>query len=139
MLGRIDAVVPAGEHRDRSGRKRRTVRRRVDAAREARDHGEAGLAELACDALGEFHAGAGGVARTDDGDHRQRERRRLAADCHEGRRVVDHLQPRRIAGFAQRHERDKIERPWSEPGPLACLISGPRKWLNWPGPNPATL
>ena len=106
MLGRIDAVVPAGEHRDRSGRERSAVRRRVDAAREARDHGEAGLAELACDALGEFHAGAGGVARTDDGDHRQRERRRLAADCHEGRRVVDHLQPRRIAGFAQRHERD---------------------------------
>jgi hypothetical protein len=61
MLGRIDAVVPAGEHRDRSGRKRRTVRRRVDAAREARDHGEAGLAELACDALGEFHAGAGAL------------------------------------------------------------------------------
>ena len=31
MLGRIDAVVPAGEHRDRPGRKRRTVRRRVAA------------------------------------------------------------------------------------------------------------
>jgi hypothetical protein len=106
MLGRIDAVVPAGEHRDRSGRKRRTVRRRVDAAREARDHGEAGLAELARDPLGEFHAGAGGVARTDDGDHRQRERRRQAADRHEWRRIVDHLQPRRVAGFAQGHERD---------------------------------
>ena len=51
MLGRIDAVVPAGEDRDRSGRKRRAVRRRVDAAREAGDHGEAGLAELARDAL----------------------------------------------------------------------------------------
>jgi hypothetical protein len=44
--------------------------------------------------------------RTDDGDHRQRERRRLAADRHEGRRIVDHLQPRRVAGFAQGHERD---------------------------------
>ena len=39
-------------------------------------------------------------------DHRQRERRRLAADRHERRRIVDHLQPRRIAGFAQGHERD---------------------------------
>ena len=33
-------------------------------------------------------------------------RRRLAADRDERRRVVDHLQPRRVAGFAQGHERD---------------------------------
>ncbi len=47
------------------------VRRRVDAARQSGDDDEAGFAEIARDRICEFRAGGGGVARADDGDHRQ--------------------------------------------------------------------
>ena len=58
MLGRIDVVVAAGEHRDGAGREACAMRRGVDAARQPGDDGKAGLAELARDPLGEFRARA---------------------------------------------------------------------------------
>ena len=42
VLGRIDAVVAAGQHRDGAGRQTRAVRGGVDAAREAGDDAETG-------------------------------------------------------------------------------------------------
>jgi len=58
MLGRIDAILAAGEHRDRSGRETCRVRGRIDAARQPRDDRETGFAELARDPLGEFQSRA---------------------------------------------------------------------------------
>ena len=52
MLGRIDAVLAAGEHGDRPGCETGAMRRRVDAARQPGDDGKAGLAEFAGDAAG---------------------------------------------------------------------------------------
>ena len=47
VLGRIDVVVAAGQHRDGAGREARAMRGGVDAAREAGHDDEAGVAELA--------------------------------------------------------------------------------------------
>ena len=69
-------------------------------------NGEAGLAELVRDPLGEFQPRTRSVARADDRHHRQRQRARIAADGDQRRRIVDHLQARRIVGFAQRHQGD---------------------------------
>ena len=49
MLGRIDTVLAAGEHRDRSGRKACGMRGRVDAAREPGGNGEPGFVVLVHD------------------------------------------------------------------------------------------
>ena len=52
MLGRIDTIVTAGEHRNRSGREAGAVGGGVDAARQPGDDGEAGFAKLARDPSG---------------------------------------------------------------------------------------
>ena len=70
VLGRIDVLMAAGEHRDGAGGEAGTVRRRIDAAGKPGDDGKAGLAKLTRQSLGELHAGRRRVARTDDGDHR---------------------------------------------------------------------
>jgi hypothetical protein len=56
--------------------------------------------------LGELDAGGGGVARADQRDHVCAQHLGLAAHAEERRRVVDHPESRRIAGLAQRHERN---------------------------------
>ena len=66
MLGRIDDVEAAGEHRDRAGAEARLVSGRVDAARKARDDGEPGRAELGGKHARELDAGGGGLPRADD-------------------------------------------------------------------------
>jgi hypothetical protein len=71
MLRRIDAVLPAGEHRNRSGGEACRVRRSVDAARQPGDDSETGFAEFAGNPLGEFQLRAGGVTRADARHHRQ--------------------------------------------------------------------
>jgi hypothetical protein len=76
----------------------------VDSAREAGHDGKARGAEVACEPLGETHAGRRGVARADDGDHRQRQRRDPAAHRNERWGVVDHLQAARIIRLAQRDQ-----------------------------------
>ena len=103
---RIDAVMAAGEHRDRAGREARAMRGGIDAARETRDDDEAGVAEIARQPLGEPHAGRRGIARADDRDHRQGERRGVAAHRKQRRRVVDHLQAQRIVRLADATRRD---------------------------------
>ena len=89
-------MVPVGEARAVGGG--------VDAAGKAGDDDEAGVAEIARQPLGEFDAGGGGVARADDRDHRTGERGGIAAHRDQRRRVVDHLQPRRIVRLAERDE-----------------------------------
>jgi hypothetical protein len=105
VLRRIDAVVAAGEHGDRARGETAAVGGGVDAACQAGDHGEAGVAEVAREPLGEAQAGSRGVARADNGDRRQVERRRPPAHRQERRGVVDHLQAARIVGLAQRDQR----------------------------------
>ena len=68
VLGRIDAIMPAGQHRDGSGPQRRLVGARVDAPGEARHHHVPGFSQLSRQALGEGQAGRGRVARSDHGD-----------------------------------------------------------------------
>ena len=104
MLRRIDPVVAAGQHRDRAAFDRGAMRGLIDAARQARDDDEAGLAEIARQLAGEFQPGAGGVARADDRDHRPHQRVGRAAHAEQGRRIVERRQPRRIGGFARRDQ-----------------------------------
>jgi hypothetical protein len=104
MFVRVDMIVPAGEHRDRSGREAPAVGGRVNAAREAGRDREACRAEIARQPFGEADARRRCIARADDGDHRQAEDGGIAADGQERRGVVDHLQPARIIRLAQRHQ-----------------------------------
>ena len=106
MLGRIDPVVAAGQHRDRAACDRGAMRGLIDAARQPRDDDKAGVAEIARQLACEFQAGAGGVAGADDRDHRPHQRLRRAAHAEQGRRIVERRQPRRIGGFARRDQRD---------------------------------
>ena len=106
MLGRIDAVMTAGQYRHRAAVDAGAMRRLVDAAREPGGDDEAGLAEVARQPLGEFEPGAGGIARADDGDHRPRQHLKRAAHAEQRRRVIDQRQPRRIAGLTRRHQAD---------------------------------
>jgi hypothetical protein len=106
VFGRIDAVMTARQHRDGAGRKTGAMGCGVDAARQPRYGAETGLTEVARQPLCEFDAGGRSVARGDDGDQRPRQHRALAAHRQQRRRVVDHLQPRRIIRFAERDEAD---------------------------------
>jgi hypothetical protein len=58
------------------------------------------------DFLRKLQPGAGSVARADNRHHRHRQRPNIPTERHQRRRVVDHLQPQRIVGLAQSHERD---------------------------------
>ena len=75
VLGRIDVVDAAGQHGHGAGRERRLVRRRVDAAGEARGDDEAGRADAGREQAGELLAGGRAVAGADDGDHRPGQQR----------------------------------------------------------------
>ena len=61
MFGRIDPVLAAGQYRDGPAFETGAMRRCVDAARQPGDNGEAGLAELVRDPLGEFQPGTRGA------------------------------------------------------------------------------
>ena len=104
VLGRIDPILAAGEHGDGAGRQAGAVRGRIDAAGEPGDHGEAGFAQAARQLLGDLDAGGRSIARADDRHRGLRQRRVMAADGKERRRVVDHLQPPRIGALADRNE-----------------------------------
>jgi hypothetical protein len=104
VLGWIDAVTATGQHRDGAGRQTRAMGGGIDAARQPRYGAKAGRAQVARQPLGEFDAGRRGVARADDGDQRVRQYGELAAHRQQRRRVVDHLQTRRIIRLAERDE-----------------------------------
>ena len=69
ILRRIDDVHAAGHHRDGADRQRRLMGGRIDAARQARDDHQPGIAQFARQNAGEFARQRRGVARADDGDH----------------------------------------------------------------------
>ena len=98
--------MTAGQHRHGAAREAGAMRRLIDAARQPRGDDKTGVAEIARQRAREFEAGAGGVARADDGDHRPHQHLKRAAHAEQGRRIVEHGQPRRIAGFARRHQAD---------------------------------
>lgn len=106
MLRRIDAVMAAGEHRDRAACDARAMRRLVDAARQPRNDDEAGFAKIVRDRAREFQPGGGGVARADNGNHRPHHGFKLAAHAEQGRRIVERRKPRRIARFFGRKQGD---------------------------------
>jgi hypothetical protein len=98
--------MAAGQHRDGAGRQTGAMGGGVDAARQARYGAEACRAQVARQPLSEFDAGRRSVARADDGDQRPRQHGELAAHREQRRRVVDHLQARRIIQLAERDEVD---------------------------------
>ena len=98
--------MAAGQHRDGAGRKTGAMGGGVDAARQPRYGAKTGRAQIARQPLGEFDAGRGSVARADDGDQRPRQHGEFATHRQQRRRVVDHLQPRRIIRLAERDEVD---------------------------------
>ena len=83
----------------------------IDAARQSRGNDKTGVAEIARQRAGEFEAGAGGIARADDRDHGPHQHLERAAHAEQRRRIVEHRQPRRIAGFARREQAD-AESAW---------------------------
>jgi hypothetical protein len=56
VLGRIDMIDPAGQHRDRAGGDAALMRRGIDAARQARDHHIAGMAKIGGHAMRDLAA-----------------------------------------------------------------------------------
>ena len=82
------------------------MRRLIDAARQSRGDDKTGLAEIARQRACEFEAGAGGVARADDRDHRPHQHVQRAAHAEQRRRIVEYRKPRRITGFARRDQAD---------------------------------
>ena len=107
MLGRIDAVVAAGEHRDRAGREARAMRGGIDAARQARDDARSRRSPRSrASRSANFTPARRGIARADDGDQRPRQHGGVAAHREQRRRVVDHAQARGIVRLAERDERD---------------------------------
>ena len=108
MFGGIDAILAAGERRDRPGTGTGAVSRCVDAARQARHGDELGLAQFARDVACEFRAGRGGVARADDRHHRQFQNLDPAAYRDQRRRIVDHPQSRRIVRLAEPDEHSAL-------------------------------
>ena len=89
MLGRIDPVMTAGQHRHRAAVDAGAMRRLVDAARQSRGDDESGLTQIARQPPGEFQSGAGGVARADNGDHRPHQHLQRAAHAEQRRRVLN--------------------------------------------------
>lgn len=68
MRGRIDLVLAAGEYGDRAGLRAGPMRCGIDAARQPRNNGEAGLHETLRQNLRDLDAGGRRIARADNGD-----------------------------------------------------------------------
>ena len=111
--------MAAGQHRDGAGRQTGAMSGGIDAARQPRYGAEAGRAQVARQPLGEFDAGRRG-ARADDGDQRPRQHGELAAYREQGRRVVDHLQARRIIRLAERDEVDTARAAFNSACAASC-------------------
>jgi hypothetical protein len=101
MLGRIDPVLSAGKNRDRTGCDASAMRSGIDTTGETGRDSKSRCAQAARQLLGDFHPGRGCITRANDRDQRQGKHARLAADRDQRRRIVDHLQPARIIGFAE--------------------------------------
>jgi hypothetical protein len=57
VFGRINAVMAAGQHRDRSRCQGGPMGDSVDPARQAGDHREAGVGQITCEHLCELRTG----------------------------------------------------------------------------------
>jgi hypothetical protein len=106
VLGRINAILAAGEDRNGTGRDAGAMPGGVDAARQSRCDGKSRLRQCAREPLGDLHASGRGIARADDGDERHRQHASMAADREQRRGVIDHLQTLRIVGLAECHQRN---------------------------------
>lgn len=73
----------------------------VDATRQARDHDESRVAEIAREPCGEFQPGGGGVARADDGDAGPQQHIDPAENGDQRRGGVDRLKRGRISALAE--------------------------------------
>ena len=103
LLG-IDHIDPAGHDRDRAARERPLVRAGIDAAREAGDHHEAGLAQPGGELAGEAPATRGGIAGADDADHAALEEMGVTAERQDRGRVLDGAQGGGVAGLVAAEE-----------------------------------
>ena len=107
VFRRIDSILAAGKHRDRSIAKAGAMRRRIDAARQTGNDGKAGLAQ----APREIVASASCRPPTHCASRRwpppaSQARGRCPRTAMQRRRIVDHLQALRIVGLADGDERD---------------------------------
>ncbi len=106
VIRRVDMAMSAGEHGDCSRLQAGAVGGSIDTARQAGHDDESRAAKVARHSLGKFHTRSGSVARADNGDLRSCHDIDLSAHREQRRRVVDHLQPRRISGLTQGDEFD---------------------------------
>jgi hypothetical protein len=135
MLARIDLVMAAGEHGDGAALDRGAVGGLIDATRQTRDDDKTGLAEIARQLAGEFQAGAGGIARADDRDHRPHRYLQRAAQSEQGRRIVEHGEPRRIAGFIRRQQADAEPHACGKLSARILLAANPRRTISAAAPR----
>jgi hypothetical protein len=105
MLGRIDAVLSAGEDGNRAALKASPMRRCIDAAGKTRRGGKSGFTEFVGEPLGEFQTGGRCIARTDNRHRRQGERGAVAAHGEKGWRIIDGVEPAGIIGLARGDKR----------------------------------
>jgi hypothetical protein len=105
MLGRIDAVLTAGEDGDRSAGKARAMRGRINAARQTRDGGETGFAKSARELRRDFQSRGRGIARADDRYRGLYQGAAIAAHGNKRRRVIDGLKAVWIVGLTDSDER----------------------------------
>jgi hypothetical protein len=106
MLGRINSVMAAGEHRDSAARNACAMRGGVDAARKPGDDGETSFGQFAGQLLGKPDPSGGSIARANDSDLRPLHYRELPAHRQKRWWIIDHLQPHRVARFTKRGEFD---------------------------------
>ena len=98
MLGRIDPIDAAAEHRDRlpAGVQRAQMCGAVDPARETADDHDAGAGEIATQLVADAQPGRRRGARTHHRHRRLRQNRVIPLQPEEWGRIHDLLQQRRI-------------------------------------------
>ena len=95
-------VEAAGDAGDGGTHEQRpAMRRRIDAAGQARDHHQAEIAQFGGERLGDTHAVARRVARADDGDQAAMQHADIAEHGDRRRRIRQLRQQRRIGRIAQ--------------------------------------
>ena len=124
ILGRIDDIDPAGDHRDRAGFDRSDMRGGIDPARQAGNDRHVLAPELGRQLPREPTRRRRGIARADHRDRRPRHQLGASAQHHDRRCVVEFGKQRGIIVIAQK------QMPRAEPGDLRQLAFGKRRRRN---------
>ena len=105
VLGRIDPVMPAGQHRDGSAGEAGAMRRLVDAAREPRDDDKSGIGKIVRQRAANFNPAPDALREPTIAIIGRISASMRAAHAEQWRCVVDGGEPWRIASFLRCDQR----------------------------------